>query len=66
MDEKLKKFMAEELPKRNISIFLQKIKEELVILYDNGYSMEQLSTYVKQNYQIKTSRQTISNLIKGE
>ncbi|MFW3344117.1 hypothetical protein [Aliarcobacter butzleri] len=66
MDEKLKKFMDEEVPKRNISIFLQKIKEELVILYDNGYSMEQLANYIKKNYQIKTSRQTISNLIKGE
>ena len=66
MDEKLKKFMDEDVPKRNISIFLQKIKEELVILYDNGYSMEQLANYIKKNYQIKTSRQTISNLIKGE
>ena len=66
MDEKLKKFMDEEVPKRNISIFLQKIKEELVILYDNGYSMERLANYIKKNYQIKTSRQTIANFIKGE
>jgi intein-encoded DNA endonuclease-like protein len=62
----IKKYMEEVPPARKRKETVKHKKEEIITLYNEGYSYGQIADYIKKTYKLKTSRQMISNIIKEE
>jgi hypothetical protein len=64
IDNKLKKYMKNERPsKKNKIEILNSKKNEIIILRNAGYGLQQIVNYLKSTHQIITSRQTIGDFL---
>lgn len=62
--KKLENFMEKTTPSRKPKKeLLKQYREDFIELYVKGYTLQQIVIYVKETYRIKTSRQTISEII---
>jgi transposase len=67
MNKNIKNFMQNEIPGKRIKINILSNKiEEMNTLRNEGYTLQQIVDFLKKTYKIKTSRQTVSKILKEE
>jgi transposase len=67
MNKNIKNFMQNEIPGKRIKINILSNKiEEMNALRNEGYTLQQIVDFLKKTYKIKTSRQTVSKILKEE
>lgn len=60
MNDKIKEFAKKHEPK----FTLKKYTDEILYLIVNGYSQDQVLLYLKESYDVSTTRQTLSSHLK--
>ncbi len=60
MNDKIKEFAKKHEPK----FTLKKYTDEILYLIENGYSQDQVLLYLKESYDVSTTRQTLSSHLK--
>ncbi|MCT7616478.1 hypothetical protein N5U05_01855 [Aliarcobacter butzleri] len=63
-NKQLLEFMGNELPSANLQLALQRFKDEIMQLHNSGYAVHQITRYLQNTHDLKTSRQTLSIFIK--